>query len=146
MIGFVGQLCTLWIVGAVEASLSVWATAKLHDVNKTYIYRRILGQPTQKEPQNNSRKALTQMITHTISFFNVIRSRTIEFKRVNDACTENINIFFDRLDQKALVSIKLENLYNADDYAIMIGFGDNGVVIGDAFRELVFNKGLKNLE
>src|SRR5436190_4911448 len=56
------------------------------------------------------------------------RATRIDYKRVNGASPENINLFFLRLAEFSW--IKPCNIFNADETGIMEGMGVNGLVVG----------------
>jgi hypothetical protein len=49
-------------------------------------------------------------------FVRTLRSKLLDYKRANGALVENINIFFDRLDDPALAGIPITNFYNANEF------------------------------
>jgi hypothetical protein len=75
-----------------------------------------------------------------------LKSSLIDYKRANGASAENINIFFDRLDDPALESIPKENYHNADEFGLFQGAGDNGLRVGEAYRKQVMVKDAHNLQ
>jgi hypothetical protein len=46
-------------------------------------------------------------------FVRTLRSKLLDYKRANGASVENINIFFDWLDNPAFADIPITNFYNA---------------------------------
>lgn len=74
-----------------------------------------------------------------------IRSTMIDYKRANGVTPENINIFFDRLDDPALAPIPPRFWYNADEMGVFQGHGDNGLVVGEAYRKRILVKDPTNL-
>jgi hypothetical protein len=62
-----------------------------------------------------------------------LKSTLIDYKRANGASTENINIFFDRLDDPVLAAIPPEHFYNADEFGLFQGVEDNSLRIGEVY-------------
>jgi hypothetical protein len=75
-----------------------------------------------------------------------LKSTLIDYKRENGASTENINIFFDRLDDPVLAAILPEHFYNADEFGFFQGVGDNSLRIGEAYRKQIRVKDAHNLQ
>lgn len=75
-----------------------------------------------------------------------LRAQLTDYKRVNAATPENINLFFDRLDSPATHDILPENIWNADEVGIAMGLGDNGIMVGDAHRKFLVAKYSGNRE
>ncbi|KAK2931908.1 hypothetical protein FoTM2_009426 [Fusarium oxysporum f. sp. vasinfectum] len=63
-----------------------------------------------------------------------LKSKLIDYKRVDGANTANINLFFDRFDTPEVQHIPLRHTYNADDFGLMEAAGDNGMVVGESYR------------
>jgi hypothetical protein len=57
-----------------------------------------------------------------------------------------ILIFFDRFSIPELQNISPWHIWNADEIGIMMGIGDNGIVVGDAYRKFLISKHLGNRE
>jgi hypothetical protein len=68
------------------------------------------------------------------------RAQIVNYKRVNAATAEYINIFFDRLDHPEIRAIKYANTWNADEIGLMMGIGDNEMVFGDSHRKFLQSK------
>jgi hypothetical protein len=62
-----------------------------------------------------------------------LQSTLLDYRRANGVTAENINIFFDRLDDPALAGILMTNFYNADEFGLFQGMGDNGLRVGEAY-------------
>jgi hypothetical protein len=60
-----------------------------------------------------ARKMLLSPIFSRNPSVRTLRSKLFDYKRVNGASVENINIFFDRLDDPAFAGISLTNFYDA---------------------------------
>ncbi|OBS20524.1 hypothetical protein FPOA_17809 [Fusarium poae] len=69
-----------------------------------------------------------------------LKSKLIDYKRVDGANTANINLFFDRFDTPEVQHIPLRHTYNADEFGLMEGVGDNGMVVGESYRKFVLVK------
>jgi hypothetical protein len=69
-----------------------------------------------------------------------LKSKLIDYKRVDGANTANINLFFDRFDTPEVQHIPLRHTYNADEFGLMEGVGDNGMVVGESYRKSVLVK------
>jgi hypothetical protein len=76
----------------------------------------------------------------------ILKSTFIDYKRANGASTENINIFFDRLDDPVLAAIPPEHFYNADEFGLLQGVGDNSLRIGEVYQKQVRVKDAHNLQ
>jgi hypothetical protein len=74
------------------------------------------------------------------------RARLLGFSRANAATSENINLFFDRLSIPELQNISPRHIWNADEMGIMMGIGDNGIVVRDVYRKFLISKHLGNRE
>jgi hypothetical protein len=70
----------------------------------------------------------------------ISRAQIVNYKRVDAATAENIKIFFDRLDHPEIRAIKYANTWNADEIGLMMGIGDNGMVVGDSYRKFLQSK------
>ncbi|RYP02834.1 hypothetical protein DL765_010673 [Monosporascus sp. GIB2] len=175
----------------INSGKSIRAASKDHDVNRTYLTRRILGIPTRAEA-NEKFQALSQVQeAHLASwavtqaslgyapplhrfkgyaqrilaynshhqklgkkwytrFLNrnpsvkTLRSHLIDYRRYNGACAENINIFFDRFNRPEIKTIPRCHIYNADEVGLQEGVGDNGMVVGDAYRKFCIRKDSNN--
>jgi hypothetical protein len=68
------------------------------------------------------------------------------FPETNGASVENINIFFDRLDDPALAGISITNFYNADEFGLFKGLGNNGLRVGKAYRKQITVKNAHDLQ
>jgi hypothetical protein len=75
-----------------------------------------------------------------------LKSIFIDYKRANGASTENINIFFDRLDDPVLAAIPPEHFYNADKFGLFQGVEDNSLRIEEAYQKQVKVKNAHNLQ
>jgi hypothetical protein len=65
------------------------------------------------------------------------RAQLVNYKRVNAATAENINIFFVRLDYSEIRAIKYANIWNANKIKLIIDIGDNGMVVRDLYRKFL---------
>jgi hypothetical protein len=63
----------------------------------------------------------------------ILKSTFIDYKRANNASTENMNIFFDRLNNPILAAIPSEHFYNADKFGLFQEMGDNSLRIGEVY-------------
>jgi hypothetical protein len=79
-------------------------------------------------------------------FVRILRSKLLDYKRANDALIENINIFFDRLDDPALAGIPITNFYNANEFGLFQRLGDNGLRVRKAYRKQITVKDAHNLQ
>jgi hypothetical protein len=79
-------------------------------------------------------------------FVRTLRSKLLDYKRANGALVENINIFFDRLDDSAFAGIPITNFYNADEFGLFQGLEDNGLRVGKAYRKQIIVKDAHNLQ
>jgi hypothetical protein len=68
------------------------------------------------------------------------RIRLINYKRANAASIDNINIFFDRLKLPEVRIIPPQNIWNADEIELMMEVGNNGIMIGEAYRKFMLSK------
>jgi hypothetical protein len=75
-----------------------------------------------------------------------LKSTLIDYKRANGALTENINIFFNRLDDSILAAIPPEHFYNADEFGLFQEVEDNSLRIKKAYRKQVKVKNAHNLQ
>jgi hypothetical protein len=57
----------------------------------------------------------------------ILKSTLIDYKRANNASTENINISFNRLDDPVLAAIPPEHFYNADEVGLFQGVENNSL-------------------
>ena len=64
----------------------------------------------------------------------------IDYRRLNGATTATGNVLFDRLDLKEIRGIFPCNRYNADEFGLMEGMGDNAFVLGEVFRKFILSK------
>ena len=64
----------------------------------------------------------------------------IDYRRLNGATTATGNVLFDRLDLKEIRGIFPCNRYNADEFGLMEGMGNNAFVLGEAFRKFILSK------
>jgi hypothetical protein len=76
----------------------------------------------------------------------ILKSIFIDYKRANGALTENINIFFNRLDNPVLAAIPPEHFYNANEFGLFQGVGDNSLRIGEVYQKQVRIKDAHNLQ
>ena len=67
-----------------------------------------------------------------------LRSRGMDFQRVNGACRENLEEFFARLALPRVEEVLLENTWNIDEVGCQIGLGDSPLVIGPSALNEVF--------
>jgi hypothetical protein len=63
--------------------------------------------------------------------------RSMDSRRINNACTEVIQPWFRYVESPVVKAIKPCNRYNMDETGIMAGFGANGLVLGSS-TSLVF--------
>jgi hypothetical protein len=75
-----------------------------------------------------------------------LKSIFIDYKRANGALTENINIFFDRLDDLVLAAIPPKHFYNANEFGLFQGMENNNLRIEEAYRNQVKVKNAHNLQ
>jgi hypothetical protein len=75
-----------------------------------------------------------------------LKSIFIDYKRANNASTENINIFFDRLDDPVLAAIPPEHFYNANEFGFFQKVGDNSLRIEKAYQKQIKVKNAHNLQ
>jgi hypothetical protein len=68
------------------------------------------------------------------------RTRLINYKRANAALIDNINIFFDRLELPEVRIIPSQNIWNADEMELIIGVGNNGIMVSEAYRKFMLSK------
>lgn len=64
----------------------------------------------------------------------------IDSARVNGATTEIIRKWFQKLALPHIKAIKPENRWNMDEAGIMEGMGDNGLVVGSAYKRFIQKK------
>ncbi|RYP61877.1 hypothetical protein DL771_009966 [Monosporascus sp. 5C6A] len=69
-----------------------------------------------------------------------LKGTTINYKRLNGASPASTNVLFDRFELPAIKAIKWRNRFNADEIGMMEGMGENGLVLGEAFRKFVLLK------
>ena len=69
-----------------------------------------------------------------------LRSRKIDTARFNGATTNRINAFFQLLQLPEIKAIPKENRYNMDECDVMEGQGHNGLVLGNAEKNVVLQK------
>jgi hypothetical protein len=68
------------------------------------------------------------------------RTRLINYKRANAALIDNINIFFDRLKLPEMRIIPSQNIWNANKIKLMMGIGNNGIMINKTYRKFMLSK------
>jgi 4-hydroxybenzoate polyprenyltransferase len=64
----------------------------------------------------------------------------IDSARVNGATTEIIRKWFQKLALPYIKTIKPENRWNIDEAGIMERIGDNGLVVGSAYKRFIQKK------
>ena len=64
----------------------------------------------------------------------------IDSVRVNNACSEVIRLWFQKLEIPAIRAILASQRWNMDETGIMEGYGLNGLVIGHAEKRKVQGK------
>jgi len=64
----------------------------------------------------------------------------VDYKRINGASADNINIFFDRLDNPQIKDIPPRFWFNPDEVGVMEGIGSNSTVIGESSRSKIISK------
>jgi hypothetical protein len=75
-----------------------------------------------------------------------LKSTFIDYKRANNASTENINIFFERLDDPVLAAIPPKHFYNANEFGLFQEMGDNSLRIGEAYQKQIKIKNAHDLQ
>ena len=69
-----------------------------------------------------------------------LRSRKIDTARFNGATTNRIKAFFQLLQLPEIKAIPKENRYNMDECGVIEGQGNNGLVLGNAEKNIVLQK------
>ena len=69
-----------------------------------------------------------------------LKGRAIDYRRLNGATTATGNVLFDRLALPEVRAILARNRWNADEFGVMEGMGDNSLVLGEAFRKFILLK------
>lgn len=69
-----------------------------------------------------------------------LKGQAIDYRRLNGATTATGNVLFDRLALPEVRAILARNRWNADEFGVMEGMGDNSLVLGEAFRKFILLK------
>ena len=69
-----------------------------------------------------------------------LKGRAIDYRRLNGATTATGKVLFDRLALREIRTILPCNRWNADEFGVMEGMGDNALVLGEAFRKFILLK------
>ncbi|RYO96801.1 hypothetical protein DL765_011374 [Monosporascus sp. GIB2] len=166
---------------------SIRAASKLHQVERTYLSRRIRGVQTREEynesllkvskaledklakwiviqgqlgyaPPHARFRAYAQRlllksgsherlgrkwVTRFLQRHHEVRTlkgRAIDYRRLNGATEATCNVLFDRLALREIRRIYSCNRYNADEFGVMEGMGENSLVLGEAFKKFILLK------
>ncbi|RYP16164.1 hypothetical protein DL765_005301 [Monosporascus sp. GIB2] len=166
---------------------SIRAASKLHQVERTYLSRRIRGVQTREEynesllkvskaledklakwiviqgqlgyaPPHARFRAYAQRlllksgsherlgrkwVTRFLQRHHEVRTlkgRAIDYRRLNGATEVTCNVLFDRLALREIRRIYSRNRYNADEFGVMEGMGENSLVLGEAFKKFILLK------
>jgi hypothetical protein len=76
----------------------------------------------------------------------ILRSKLLDYKRANGASIENINIFFDRLDDPAFAGIFITTFYNANEFRLFQKLKNNGLRVGKVYRKQITTKDAHNFQ
>jgi hypothetical protein len=75
-----------------------------------------------------------------------LRARLVDYRRVSAASSDNIDIFFNRLELPEIQKILHQHIWNANEVGLIMGIRDNGIVIGNAYRKFLVSKDGENRE
>ena len=71
-----------------------------------------------------------------------IKGKIIDYKRLNGATAESLTALFDNLALDDIRDIPAKHRYNADEFGLMEGVGDNSMVFGKLYRKYILLKDL----
>ncbi|RYP03077.1 hypothetical protein DL765_010610 [Monosporascus sp. GIB2] len=174
--GLAAQLRASKAIDEVANGRSIRAASKLHQVERTYLRRRIEGIQTREE-YNKSRQKVTDVLEDRLAKWIVtqgqlgyappharfrlyaqrllinsgcperlgkrwvlrflrrhqeirtLRARAIDYRRLNGATEATCTVLFDRLALPEIRKIHFRNRYNADEFGVMEGMGENFLVL-----------------
>lgn len=69
-----------------------------------------------------------------------IKGKTINYKRLNGTTQESLKILFENLNLNEVKDISAKHRYNADEFGLMEGVGDNALVLGESYRKYILLK------
>ncbi|RYO92532.1 hypothetical protein DL764_008115 [Monosporascus ibericus] len=185
--GLAAQLRAAKAIDEVTNGRSIRAASKLHQVERTYLRRRIEGIQTREE-YNKSRQKVTDVLEDRLAKWIVTQGQlgyappharfrayaqrllvksgsrerlgkrwvtrflqrhhevrtfkgwAIDYRRLNGATEATCKVLFDRLVLPKVRKIYSRNRYNADEFGMMEGMGENSLVLGEAFKKFILLK------
>ncbi|RYP03578.1 hypothetical protein DL765_010455 [Monosporascus sp. GIB2] len=185
--GVAAQLRAAKAIDEVANGRSIRAASKLHQVERTYLRRRIEGIQTREEYNQDRQKVSKVLEDHLAKWIvtqgqlgyapphsrfrayaqrlliksggrerlgkkwvtrflqrhhevRTLKGRAIDYRRLNGATEATCTVLFNRLALPEIRKIRSRNRYNADEFGMMEGMGENSLVLGEAFKKFILLK------
>ncbi|RYP37684.1 hypothetical protein DL766_001425 [Monosporascus sp. MC13-8B] len=167
--GLAAQLGAAKAIDEVANGRSIRAASKLHQVERTYFRRRIEGIRTREERDEDRQKVPKVLEDHLAKWvviqgqlgsgsrerlgkkwvtrflqrhheIKIFKGRAIDYRRLNGATEATCTVLFTRLAVPEIRKIYSRNRYNADEFGMMEGMGENFLVLGEAFKKFILLK------
>ncbi|RYP75175.1 hypothetical protein DL769_003867 [Monosporascus sp. CRB-8-3] len=144
--GLVAQLRTAKAIDDVANGRSIRASSKLHQGQlryappharfRTYAQRLLIKS---NSPERLGKKWVTRFLQRHRKV-RTLKGRAIDYRRLNGATEATCKVLFDRLALPQIWRIYLRTRYNADEFGVMEGMGENFLVLGEAFKKFILLK------